>query len=178
MKLSEFARERIKTAGVSAIAKTLFKKGLTWGERLARAKKRTKLWLGRSTIGTRGMVGKGVGEAGKGMLTSPIKTMKRGFKEMRGDEKAFAGGLGVLSAQDAVGKLEPGETRAGRVGSNLGMMAGLLATPYKKVGILGNILASDIIGGGLGRQAGRLTSKITGIGGAAKPGSMEYKFRS
>ena len=97
---------------------------------------------------------------------------------MSGDEKALAGGLGVLSAQDAAGKLEPGETRLGRIGSNVGMMAGLLATPYKKVGILGNILASDIIGGTAGRKAGRLASKVTGVGGAAKPGSMEQKFRS
>jgi len=152
---------------------------------IASAGRGAKKTLGEWFAGPRGMFGKGVREAGRGMVTKPIQTMKKGFGEMTGGEKALMGGLGVLSAQEAAGKLEPGETRLGRIGANVGQMAGYLATPYKRVGMLGNILVGDVLGRAVGRQAGKLTSKITGVGGVAKPpqryaapGSMEAKWRS
>jgi len=208
--LSAFAKDMVKEAGlISGVGKAILGK-IHKGKRLARIGKRIKNSALRTTVGKKGvfspgaagragahvkdsfvgpkgMFGKNVRAIGKGMVTRPYTTMKRGFNRMGGGEKALAGISGTISAQDAVGELNPGETRAGRIGSNLGFMAGLMATPVRRVGMLGNILAADLIGSTVGRQAGRLASKVTGVGGANKvkpnvsaaprPGSMEAKFR-
>jgi len=171
--LQEYTREFIKEAGFfGSVAKSLFSKGKSLGYGAAK-------YTGNAIFGAKGMVGSGTRKALKGLATSPRKTIKEGFKNMSGTEKVFMGTMGSEGIRDSAGELRPGETRLGRIGSNVGTMAGYLATPIKSVGLLGNMFAGDLVGGTVGQQAGRLASKGVGVASRAmKPAkSMESKFR-
>lgn len=177
MELQDFAREMCKEAGIiKSVSKALFRKGLK-GSRAARIGKRVKNFAARSTVGRRGMVGSGVRGAAKDFATNPVSAVKKSWGQMGRGEKVFNVGFGGLAAHDATGKLEKGETRLGRIGSAVGSTAGYMVTPFKRVGMLGNILAGDIVGGTVGRKAGRAASKITGVGGKSKAKSFEDKFK-
>lgn len=127
-------------------------------------KQRIGEYIKGTVAGERGMFGKGTREAVKGLVKKPWQTIKGGAKEMDTTEKLIMGGLTAEAIRGAGGKLTPGETRLGRVGSEAGRMAGYFATPYKRVGVLGNILVGDILGFEVGRLAGKGLTKATQVG--------------
>jgi hypothetical protein len=165
--------KRVRSVPVSRILDYLMTAGRTVKE-IAKRPTGPKQPLGKRIrsffFSPRAMLGKHIREAGKQFVKSPGKAVKAGLAQMRpkkGEipwEPLFMGALTAETLRDMGGKLGPGETRAGRIGSGLGALTGYAITPVKKVGILGNILAGDIIGAGAGRLAGRGTAALAGAG--------------
>ena len=192
MNIQNFTRELIKEAGVASFAKTLgggisdfARKNFRNTARAASGAKdyllgggskavksgskgpigkRIKDYLHSATLGEKGAVGKNVRQAGKDLVKHPWKTIKKGWNEMDNTEKFVMPILSYDASKDALGKLKPGETRLVRMGEHAGRLAGYYATPFKRVGMLGNIMLGDVIGATAGRYAGKGISKLKNVG--------------